>query len=298
MSQPDKPTILNFTPTARHDTYAFIDPKQYNLSDRSVLITGASKGIGRATAVSFAKAGASRIALAARSSLASVETEILAAAHAANHPAPKVLSLTVDTTDLSSVTAAAERVTTEFGTLDILINNAGFGGNWIPVVESDPEDWWKSWEVNVKGVYYTTRAFLPLLLSTPAGLKTILNVSSIGAHPPHIPGGSAYQTAKLAVLRFGEFVMTEYGDQGVVCFGIHPGGVNTEVAQSLPKDMHELLKDTPQLAGDSMVWLTAEKRDWLGGRYIDVTWDMEEFEGKRDAIEKGDLLKIKVDVGF
>lgn len=112
-----------------------------------------------------------------------------------------------------------------------------------------------------------------------------------------ILGGSAYQSGKLAILRFGEFVMTEYGDQGILCFGIHPGGVMTDLSyRTLPKEFHKLLQDTPQLAGDSIVWLTGKRREWLAGRYVSTTWDMEELEGKKGEIEEGDLLKVRMAV--
>ena len=81
-------------------------------------------------------------------------------------------------------------------------------------------------------------------------------------------------------------------------FGIHPGGVATELAKGMPEAMHNLLIDQPELAGDSIVWLTAEAREWLAGRYISVTWDAEELLQKRDKIIKEDLLKVRLAVGL
>jgi NAD(P)-dependent dehydrogenase (short-subunit alcohol dehydrogenase family) len=71
------------------------------------------------------------------------------------------------------------------------------------------------------GVYLTKRAFMPLMLK--GGAKTIIDVSSIGAHL-HTNGASAYQATKLAVCRLAEFVNVEYGDQGLLAYSIHPGG--------------------------------------------------------------------------
>lgn len=135
------------------------------------------------------------------------------------------------------------------------------------------------------------------MLKTSDSLRTILNVSSIGAQAI-MPGASGYQSAKLALLRFGEFLNAEYKDQGVLAFGIHPGGVPTELALGMPKAIHGSLIDTPALAGDSIVWLTAEKRHWLAGRYISVNWDMKEFLEKRAKVEEQDLLKVRMDVGM
>jgi NAD(P)-dependent dehydrogenase (short-subunit alcohol dehydrogenase family) len=287
----------DFTPTLHDDTYDFIDPAQFDLNGKAVYISGASRGIGRATALSFAKAGASQIALAARGSTADLQDEMIAAAKKSGKAPPQVLGVTVDVSDEKSVAAAAEQIETTFGRLDICINNAGYSETFKRIAESQVDDWWKVWEVNVKGVYLATRALLPLMLKSEDGLKTIVNLSSIGAHVI-TPSASGYQMGKLAILRFGEVLNEEYGEQGIIAFGIHPGGVLTELAKALPKEMHSMLKDSPELAGDTMVWLTAERREWLRGRYVSCTWDMEQLLGKRKQIEEGDLLKVRMDVGL
>lgn len=286
-SHPD-PTANNFTPTRHTDTYPAISHS--NHQGRTVLITGASKGIGRATAVSFAKSGASNIVIAARSGLDGVEQELLAAAPSSSSP-PQIIKLQLDVVSEVSVAHAAERVKKECGHLDILVNNAGYLEEWAPIAESDPSEWWRSWEVNVKGVYLMTRAFLPLLLE--GTLKTIINVSSIGAHHT-LPGASAYETNKLAVLRFTEFVAVEYGDRGIIAIAIHPGGVLTELAQNLPQGLHGLLVDTPELAGDSVAWLTQRQPQWLSGRYVSVNWDLPELMTKKEEIVEGDKLKMRI----
>jgi len=245
--------------TLRHDTYSEIDPLKADLSGKNVLITGASKGIGRATALSFAKAGASGIVLLARSDLASLESEILETAKAANRSAPKVLRLAVDTTDRAQVEKAAKEVESSLGSIDILINNAGYLEENRPLVESDPDEWWYVYEVNVKGVYLVTRSFLPLMLKSKD--KTVIVTSSIGAVTTRA-GFSAYQSTKTTVLRLNDFLMAEYGSQGLLAYGIHPGGVMTKLAQNMPKELHGVLTDKPELAGDSLVWLTKERREW------------------------------------
>lgn len=80
-----------------------------------------------------------------------------------------------------------------------------------------------------------TRSFLPLMLR--GGDKHIVNLSSIGANMVW-PGMSGYQTGKMAILRFSEFTNAEYGEQGVVAFSVHPGGIMTNLGSSMPKEMH------------------------------------------------------------
>lgn len=288
---------IDFTKTIRSDTYDFIKPEQWNLSSRSVFITGASKGLGKDNAISFARAGASKIAIAARSSVDEVAKEMKQAAQKAGRPEPTVLTLQVDVVDKQSVSDAAAKIEKEFGSLDIVINNAGALENFKNIADTDPDEWWWTWQVNTFGAYLIVRATIPLLLKKSDGLKTVLNVSSIGAHIL-MPGASAYQTGKFALIRFSEFINAEYGEQGVLSFAVHPGGVPTELAQGMPEAMHRVLIDKPALAADTFVWLTAERRDWLAGRYISATWDMEEFSGMKDDVVKKDLLKVRLDVGY
>lgn len=300
MSQDPKTKIssraVDFTPTIHHDTYDYINPEQFDLNGRTVFVTGASKGIGRDTCIGYARAGASNIALGARSDMSGLVNDMKEAAKKAGKKEPNILSIKLDVSDQKSVDDAAKQIEKEFGELDIVINNAGYLEQFNKIAESDPADWWKVWEVNIKGPYLVARATIPLLVKKNQGLKTILNVSSVGAHWL-LPGASGYQIGKLALIRFGEFINTEYGEEGIISYAIHPGGIPTELAKGMPEYMHEVLSDTPALAGDSFVWLTAERREWLAGRYVDATWDMRELLEKRESIKKGDLLRIRLDVG-
>ncbi|CBX94185.1 similar to oxidoreductase [Plenodomus lingam JN3] len=287
---------LNFTPTIHHDTYPYIDPARSDLSGKYVFITGASKGVGKVIALSYAKAGAAGIALGARSPLGPVVDEIIEAARSAGREEPRVVTLRLDVTDRASVESAARDVSEIFdGRLDVLINNAGYLSPFAGIPDTDPDDWWRDWEVNVKGVYLVTRSFWPLLLKST--LRIIINVTSMGAlmTPAH---GTAYGGAKLAGMHFTEHVNKDHGagKDSMLVIAVHPGAVKTELALGLPEDYHEILNDEPALAGDTMVWLTRGRREWLGGRYISANWDMEQLSGKREEIEKGELLKLRLAV--
>jgi NAD(P)-dependent dehydrogenase (short-subunit alcohol dehydrogenase family) len=282
---------VDIVPTLRHDTYSTI--AKSNHAGRSVLITGASKGVGRAMAVSFAKAGAATIIITARSSLDATEKEMLAAIKSVKLTGspPKILKLELDVTSETSVNGAAAEVQKQIGKLDILINNAGYLEDWKPIAETDPTEWWKSWETNVKGVYLVSRAFLPLLLK--GDQKTIVNVGSVGGHRT-TNGASAYQMCKFAVLRFTQFLVAEYEEQGLLAFTIHPGGVKTELATGMPEYMHVFLNDSAELCGDNVAWMTQNRQEWLAGRYYSVTWDVDELLAKKDEIVQGDKLKMRM----
>lgn len=162
---------------------------------------------------------------------------MLSAAKLASHPVPQILPLKLDVQNLESVKAAAQETEKEFGRLDILINNAGYLETSRPVMDSDVDEYWMTWEINYRGMFWVTKFLLPLLLKTEEGLKTIVNVSSIGAHNLRL-GASGYQVSKFAILKFSEFLCAEYAQRGVVAYCVHPGGVQTELAMNLPKAVH------------------------------------------------------------
>ncbi|KAK8074561.1 NAD(P)-binding protein [Apiospora hydei] len=266
----------------RHsETYPYIDPLQADLSAQTVVITGASRGIGRATAFSFVRAGCRRLVITAQAK--DVRGATL-----------DVLALALDVTDTASVEAAAKQVADHFGgVVDVLVNNAGFLSATEPLAAGAAADWLQCAEVNLKGLYRVSRFFLPLVLQS-ATSKTVINVGSQAANYV-VPGMSAYQTTKFALCRLTEFMAMEYSDDhGLVAVAVHPGCLRTELASNMPEMYHDLLVDAPELPGDTFVWIAKEKREWLSGRYVEANWDMEELEGKWEDIVKRDVLKFRM----
>lgn len=261
-----------------------------------MVITGASKGLGKATALAYAQAGASRIAIGARSSLESVAQEVLEAAKRAGHPEPQITMLSLDVANRESVDAAAKQVAKDFdGRVDILVNNAGYLYAVKPIPETDPDDWWRCFEVNVKGPYLVFRAFYPQLMNSAH--KVVINVVSIGAVIT-LPHNTSYASAKLAALRITEYINQDHGEgkEGIVAIAVHPGSVATDMGLQLPEALHPLLDDTPELSGHSLLWVAAERREWLGGRYVSARWDLEELSAKKEEIVTKDLLKMRLTV--
>jgi NAD(P)-dependent dehydrogenase (short-subunit alcohol dehydrogenase family) len=158
------------------------------------------------------------------------------------------LCIKIDIVSQQSTENAAKLVEQEFGELDILINNAGILGKPALVAESDPEAWWDTWNVNLRGPYLVTRAFLPLMLK--GGDKTIISTSSVAAHLVS-PRMSAYQPTKLAVTRFMQFVSEEYKDQGVLAYSIHPGNIPMDIVGG-KEGLSDILK--PGAFSKSKVW--------------------------------------------
>ncbi|KAK4225767.1 hypothetical protein QBC38DRAFT_530279 [Podospora fimiseda] len=275
-----------------HDTYDEILPKNFNLAGKSVFVSGASMGIGKATAVRYAAAGCSKIAIGARSPLEDVKKAVMAAAAEAGHPEPTVVVLSLDVTSEESVKAASQVVAEAFGgSLDVLVANAGYNTPWRPIDESDPTEWWKTLDTNLLGLHLCSRSFIPLLLKSDT--KLLLALSSIAALRVDC-GAGAYAIAKVATCRFVEFADQEYHTKGLIAIAIQPGAVKTDLALKLPDFLHPLLVDTPELPADNFLWLTAERRTWLSGRFICSNWDVTELEGRKEEIVEKNLLKFKM----
>lgn len=290
--QPDLSKGFYFTSVRHHDTYPAIDPSERDFSGRYIFITGASKGIGRETALSYAAAGAAGIGIGARSGLSDLVPLIAKAAEAAGRPAPQVEAVELDVTDEASASRAAAAISRAFPRLDVLINNAGYLEKRAKIADSDPSEWLKTWSVNVTGPYLVSRAFLPQMLAR-GGDKTIVNLGSIAAHLV-APGASAYQTSKLALQRFTEFLDVDHGPDGLLAYAIHPGGVPTDMGLRLPAERQVALTETPKLCADTLVYLTEKRREWLAARYLSATWDVEELLSREDEVVQGGKLKVRM----
>lgn len=172
----------HFTPTIHHGTYPAIDPLRANLTGKVVFVSGASRGIGRSIAISFAKAGAAGIVIAARTDedLKDVEDDVLRAAAEAKR-STRVLMVYLDLLDGASIQSIASQVREEFGRLDVIVNNAATIDRPLPLSSNDMDDWWTPFTVNVRGTLTVTRALLPLLKSTESGGKVVINIVSSNA---------------------------------------------------------------------------------------------------------------------
>ncbi len=282
--------------TARHARYAAIDPAsalKQSAAGKVVFIAGASRGIGQATAIAFAEAGARAVYLTARSEDALEQTQALV--RQAN-PDTQCAWSVCDVTSAGQVEAAVADCLAKFGAIDAADANAGYLGPWVKIGESDPDGWWRSWEVNVRGAYHVIRFTLPHLVAsarrhaaTNSSGGHLILLSSIGAQLL-MKGASDYQAAKHAINRLCEFVQSDHEEDGIKCFAIHPGGVATELGRNMPENMHEYLVDDPQLAAGFAVWLCSGKADWARGRYLSATWDVDELVARKEEILRDDLL--------
>ncbi|QHQ35985.1 SDR family oxidoreductase [Algicella marina] len=186
---------------------------------QTVIITGASRGIGEATARAFAAEGAN-VVLAARSgqAIATIAEEI-------NATGGHAVAQTVDVADWASVEGLVKLAKSRFGRLDVMVNNAGVIDPIGPLAKSDPEAWAAAADVNYKGTFYGIRAAMPLMERQGKGV--IVNISSGAATSP-LEGWSQYCSAKAAAAMLTRCADREAkGDVRVV--GLSPGTVATDM---------------------------------------------------------------------
>ncbi|GAA0217256.1 SDR family NAD(P)-dependent oxidoreductase [Saccharothrix mutabilis subsp. mutabilis] len=193
-----------------------------NLQGKVALVTGASSGIGEATAVALGRAGASVVVAARRvERLAAVEARLA-------EEGVKVLALELDVTDEAACRAAVERTVEVFGGLDVLVNNAGVMllGN---VLGADTEDWRRMVSTNLLGVMYLTHAALPHLVERRGAIVQISSTAGRGARPT----AAVYAATKFGLNAFSESLRQEVAGDGVRVVVVEPGVVETELREHI-----------------------------------------------------------------
>ena len=197
--------------------------KLRDLNGSVAVVTGASSGIGEAAARALAEEGV-RVVLAARS-----EEKITALARRIGD---KALAVPTDVGDPDQVKALFQRVSDEFGGLDLLFNNAGVGYNGR-FESSDPEQWRKQIDANLYGVLNCTQAAIPLLRGREGAM--ISTVSSVGGRYG-VPGWAVYSATKFAVVGFHDALRKELGEEGIRVSLIEPGAVYTNWGFNVPDE--------------------------------------------------------------
>lgn len=238
-----------------------------DLTDRTVMITGASRGIGAAAARAFAAAGA-RVVLLSRSTgaIADIAGEI----------GERALAIPCDVANWTEMARAVDAAVETFGAIDVLVNNAGIIEPIGPLAELDVDGWTTVIDVNVKGVFHGMRAVLPGMLALGSG--TVITVSSGAAHRA-LPGWSAYCTSKAAARMLTEAAHAEYGDTLRV-MGLSPGTVATQMQRDIKASgvgpVAKLAWEDhipPEWVADALVWMCGTDADDLRGTEVSLRDD-------------------------
>ncbi|KAF2786687.1 NAD(P)-binding protein [Melanomma pulvis-pyrius CBS 109.77] len=262
--------------------YPSVAPTNPALSFRGkvVLITGASRNVGRGIAPTWAAAGAAGIVVTARKveSLDAVTQDIKAAG-----AATEVLAVACDVRSDASVQALFAAIKEKFGRLDVVIANAGImgqGAAFPKIGEGDAEAWWDDINTNIRGTHLTAHHYI----ATFGAAGTFVSLTS-GAAALTLPGMSSYAIAKHACIRIVEFLAAEH--PSLRAFALNPGIVKD--TDTVPA-FRPFALDTVELIGGFALWLASGRADGVKGGYVSVNWDVDVLERNADVIREKGLL--------
>ncbi len=227
-----------------------------NIQGAVAIVTGASKGIGKAIALALAKEGA-RIAISARN-----QDSLRQVADTITVRGGECLAFTGDMASESSVAEFIDATVTRFGRLDILVNNAGIG-NFRRIADMPTEEWDAMFNLNVRGMFLATREAIPHLRRS--GDSFVVNIASLAGKNAFV-GGGGYAATKHAVLAFSRCLMLEERNNGIHVVAVCPGSVNTAFFDShqdisrarienmlLPEDVAASVVHAIRMPGRAMV---------------------------------------------
>lgn len=212
---------------------------------RRALITGASSGIGKATALAFAASGID-VALVSRS-----KDKLEAIATKAQETGVKAQAYVLDLAKIEQVKAGIEAIAAEFADIDILVNNAGIA--YTNTLEATPlSDWQQVMNLNLTSVFQCIQGIMPVMRNQQRG--TIINVASIAGQQP-FPGWGAYSVSKAALIALSKTLAAEERQNGIRVVSICPGAVNTPLwdTDTVQVDLNRSAMLTPELVAQSIL---------------------------------------------
>ena len=279
----------------QYDVYPFIAPERFagKLKDKVAVITGASSGIGRATALALAAAGAKVACVARRKP----ELDALVDEISSKHQT-EALAIPIDITEPGAATTIVSQVEATLGPIDILINNAATHkfSRFLDIQDFD-KDWYAMFDINLRAPISLIHAVLPSMVARKSGTLISL-VSAAGVH--NLTWQTAYSTSKCALTKFHQNLAWEIEPYNINSFAVHPGVIYTPLAANAGGEMMELVQSLPpeantetiqtlnrqyegvkfqsaEMAAQTLVALAGgeERSKVLSGRYVDGEQDME-----------------------
>ncbi|VDB92024.1 unnamed protein product [Peniophora sp. CBMAI 1063] len=287
----NKSEVALFSP--RHEIYPLIDPEPVFAAqaykDQVVLVTGASSGIGFFTALTYARAGAHVVINSRNVSAdlfakkAEIEEKVKGA---------QVLTVVGDISDVDVGKKIVKAAVDAWARVDIVIANAAVLMGGARLHERDPVKWWYSQEVNVRGVLNIVHAAIPELLKA----KGQIIVSTTDLAHVRLPLLSDMSISKHTVNRFIEILALDYPE--LTAYAVHAGEIMTEGAEAAQKRLGLYGKinmpDSLEFGAAMYLWITGRNAEFLNGRYIQASWDLNEVLAKKEEILRDNLLVTKL----
>ncbi|MGI2905889.1 SDR family oxidoreductase [Tolypothrix sp. VBCCA 56010] len=237
------------------------------LDGKVAIVTGGSSGIGRATAVAFAKEGA-KVVIAARRTQEGEETVRLV-----EEAGSEALFVQTDVTNAAQIEALVNKTVEIYGRLDCAFNNAGVGKS-IPLTERTEEDWDSEIDVNLKAVWLCLKYEIPAMLKTGGG--AIANMASMGGAVIGASSFSAYQAAKSGVVGLTRSAAIEYASQKIRINAVSPGLISTDILAGLPEEVFQEMTATIPLkrlgeaeeVAEAVVFLCSNAASYITGQNL------------------------------
>jgi NAD(P)-dependent dehydrogenase (short-subunit alcohol dehydrogenase family) len=270
-----------------------------DLTGQVALVTGGSRGLGRAFAQALAAAGAA-VAVTART-----EEQLSDTVKLIRSSGGVAFAFPADVTDKFGMSQVIAQIELDIGPVDVLVNNAGvitpLGYDW----EVDPDEWWRSLEVNLRGPFLCTRAMLPSMMARRRG--RIVNISSSAAYNVH-PWATSYCAAKAGLTHFTRCLGSAVKEYGISVFAYNPRLVRTDLAEQLaaspnmPEDarahyqqrLDEGRYNSLEDAARKLMYLVSGKADRLSGRLISTADSEEHLARNVDKILEEDLYTLRL----
>lgn len=242
------------------------------LQGKTALITGAGRGIGRAIALELARAGAN---IAVNDYNLPEETVALV-----RNEGVQSKGYAADVSDCQAVSNMVDQIKNDFGSIDILINNAGISpkheGRKHHIYEMDPEEWKKVIEINLNGVFYCTRYVAPIMMANKWG--RIVNLSSMAARVFSPVAGIHYCATKAAVLGFTRVSAGELAPYNIIVNAVAPGRIDSEMTQAAGEEANKAILSTIPLnkygtvedVAKTVKFLVSEENGYIVGATIDI----------------------------
>jgi len=239
------------------------------LEGKNGLITGAARGIGRAIAIAFAKAGAN-VAFTdmnADDNFKSLEAELIALG-------VKAKGYVSDASKFEASQSLADEIARDFGTIDILVNNAGITRDTL-IMRMTEDQWDLVININLKSVFNLTKAVQKYMLKQKSG--SIINMSSVVGVSGNA-GQANYSASKAGIIGFTKSIAKELGSRNIRCNAIAPGFIITEMTHQLPEEVrNEWISKiplkrggTPEDVADLTVFLASDMSSYISGQVISI----------------------------
>jgi NAD(P)-dependent dehydrogenase (short-subunit alcohol dehydrogenase family) len=243
-----------------------------DLRDKIALVTGGTSGIGKETALLFAKAGA-KVVVAGRRETEGREVTELIRSHGGD-----ALFVKTDVAKTADVQALVNKTVDKFGRLDVAFNNAGIEGAWVPIVEQTEEDFDRVMDINLKGVWLCLKYEIQQMLKTKSG-GAIVNMSSV-AGLMGSAGAAAYVSSKHGVIGLTRTAALENALNGIRVNAVCPAVIETPMADRAFADPviskavlghHPIGRfGTPLEVAEAVLWMCSSKASFMTGHYIVV----------------------------